>query len=326
MVAGMDASLPTNRTRTRAFAVLAAGTLLLAACGGGDDEPEATDDAGELATPAGEQDESTDDAGDGDGEVVEGVAISHLPFDVEAPSGFRMVPAECAADDDSADSDDEETEYQSPITYAVPEDWASSGRSSGGSGGILGTDVDLSFDTGSGAGVNVDMEWDSRTADGEIADWEGEPWTTFDYDSQVGDSTARIEFEKVATITVDEQEIDLFYRDPAQAPDHVSGEEYRARVAVVDLTAPFETGGVNEYTMVITIEFPSDAADVDQDTVETLLETLSMPTCVWDELLIDEETFRNVDLNGDGEIRSQEDAIAEMQEQFESLRQEHETG
>lgn len=300
-----------------------AGTLLLAACGGGgDDDVEASEDPEAGRTPAAseEQDATTDD--EGDGEPAEGVAISHLPFDVEAPSGYRMVTDECQAGDD-ADEEDGST-YHSPIVYAVPEDWVTSGRGSAGSGGVLGTDLDLTFTTDTGDKVEVELSWDSRGADGEITDWEGEPWTTFDYDSQVGDATTRIEFDEVATITVDDQDIDIFHMDPAQAPEHVSDEEYRARVAVADLTAMHDPDGVNEYTAVVTVTFSSDATGVTQDVVETLVGSLGMPTCTWDDLLVREETFRNVDLDGDGEVKSQDEALAEMQEELDALLEEEE--
>lgn len=314
----MATPLTTDRNRNRALPLLLAGSVLLAACGGGGDDTKAEDEPKDEATPAAGdtgEDRETESDGDADGsDLPEGVAISHLPFDGEAPSGFRMITDECQAGEGDADDDG----YHSPFVFAVPEDWTIRGLGSGGSGGVLGTGVDVTFTTSAGDDVTVGYDWDTRTADGQIADWDGEPWTSFDFDSQVGDDKTTIEFDEVATITIDEQEVDLFYRDPSQAPDHVSGEEYRARVAVMDLTSMSDPDAVNEYTFVVTITFPSDAADVTQDVVETIVGSLSIPTCTWDALLVQEETYRNVDLDGDGQVRSIEDSLAEMQADLEA--------
>lgn len=323
----MKKAIAPNRYRRNVAAVAIVGSLVLAACGGGGDGDALADSRDRELTAGAEEteetrDASTDEPDDADsGALQSGEAISHLPFDAEAPTGYRMVANGCEAEAESGDDVDSSLKYTSPISYAVPTEWDSAGRSSGGSGGLLGSDVDLKFNTEDGDHVEVGYDVDSHNGDGEITDRNGDPWKTFDYDYSIGDDTARIEFENVATVAIGDQQVELLYRDPSQAPDHVSGEEYKVRVSVMEMTDP-NRGRTEELSLVLNVTFDSDAVDVTQETVESIVGSLSMPTCQWEEDLIMQEMNRNIDLNGDGKIKSREEALAEMTEQLDDMQSE----
>lgn len=316
-----------------AFAL--AGALVLAACGGGGDDDDAVDGSGGDRPGVGVDEanggvDQTSDEADGDGTeggdqaLQSGEANSYLPFDAEAPAGYRSVADECEAQADGGD-DDAPTKYTSPIGWAVPTGWTSGGRSSGGSGGVLGTDVDLRFTTEDGDRITIGYEWDTHGPDNVIHDYNGDPWKTFDYDSSIGDDKARIVYDSVSMVTIGDQEVELFHLDPNQAPEHVSSVEYKARVRVMEIIDPKQgPRAPSESSFVFTISFDTDGADVSQEAAESVVGSLSMPTCQWDDLIVNQEMYRGIDLNGDGEIKSIEDAQAEMQANLDEMLAEQE--
>lgn len=300
--------------------------MVLAGCstGGGDDagdaeprQPATTVDAdGSVASSEDEADPQDDE------QAVEatGDPVSHLPFDGEAPDGYRMVSGDCEANAEAQAAAEEagEYDYASPLVFTVPDTWTGAGKGSGGSGGIVGTDVDLTYRTAASDEVEVAFEWDERGPNGEIYDI-GEPWTSFDYDYVAEDVTTVIEYEKVATVDIEDQSVDIFYRDPSQAPDLVDGHEYKARVSTFDLPNSLLTpDGVDQYSVVFAVTFGEDTTEVDQAAVEAIIGSVNLPTCVWDDLLAFEEVTRQTDLNGDGEVKSMEEWQAELMADLEA--------
>lgn len=315
--------------RPRAVAAVLAGALVLAACGGGGDGDAFVGKQDADATPGLEESPGGIDEGHEKGDqpvdqpLESGEAVSFLPFDAAAPSGHRTVTDACGSNEGPLDDENPWLNHRSPATYAVPADWGNIETSSGGSDVLVGNDVRMRFRTDSGDKVDVGYEWDIRNMDGEITDYNNDPWTTFDYDSSRGDSSATIEYESVETVSIGDQEVELFYRDPSQAPDHVDGEEYKARVKVMEVTNPDpNSNGIDIESFVVTISFDSDATDMTPALVESIISSISIPTCEWDEELLRQEALRSIDLNGDGEFKSQEEVRAEQSEQFDEMQAE----
>ncbi len=266
--------------------------------------------------------------------------VKILPDQADVPTDYRMLPATCEdgrpddpersieSNDDTAE--DEEPDYSTWITYTVPETWDTAGRGRAGSGGVTGSDEDLTFkhDDGNGAKgrIKISVNWDSKNAEGTITNNSGEPWETFDYDSTIGDDRTTIIYDNVATLQAGEQETDLFYMDQSQAPNHVSNTEYKLRLEAFQLPHQNIDG---EYellteTFVATVEFDQDDLALDQETVETITESFVLPQCSYDYALEDAELILGVDLNNDGHIRDADDIQEELQEMLDEAQAEHE--
>lgn len=326
-----------SRTRRRFSYVAVAAVLGLGACGGGGGDGEASDPTtapvpGGVAVPG-------EDAGDDDPaepasaeDAPEPVAL--LPLESRAPAGFRQLAANCdpgfpsdpnRTEGEEPDFEDGEDSYSTWITYAVPEEWGIGGRGAAGSGGVTGTDEDRSFtfdpENSSKGRLEVDVSWANVDPDGEVSTWDGEPWEGFDYEMTVGDDAATITYENVATVTVGDQEIDLFHMDPAQAPDHVSETEYAMLIDVMELPGTLGLGGFTSqpYAVFVAISFDGEKNPVDQETIEKIVGSFTLPTCTWERTLLDHEMIVNLDLNGDGHIRTPEEAQAEAQAKYEEM-------
>jgi hypothetical protein len=306
-------------------AIIAVGALTLGACSSSSDSADTEPD--EAPAPQAQDTDTdtntdTDASGDDEASVASAEATPLLPIDADAPAGYTMVTADCAATDEAAQAEDAPTadRYRSPITFAVPDTWTPMAQGSGGSGSVLGTDVSLDFDTEATERVTFDQEWDVYTTDGELADDVGDPWETFDYESTTDGETTVITYDEVATVTIDDQEIDVFYRDPAQAPDELSMAQYKARVAVFEAPlSQFEADVTRVHSFVVTIEFDPAATDVTLDVVEEIIGSYTIPTCTWEDLIEEQELLLQLDLDGDGEIMSAAEMQAELQEQLEEL-------
>ncbi len=321
-----DSLLISLHSRNRIPALLVAGALLFSACGGSSDNIASSDTNSPKSTTATKKSRSATSSGDDANDtknLASGKPELMVALDGAAPSGTNMVTAQCELTDEELAAEEEAdapSEYHSDVTYAVPEGWRSTGRGAGSSGGTTGTDVTLTFTLPSKDKVKVEYDWDSRGGKGELRDFNGDVWKSFDYDSKIGDDATRIKYDKVASVSNEDQDIDLFYRDPSQAPNHVKGEQYKARVEMFTLpTRADYGGGFDTYSLVLTIEFDSDIDDVTQKVVETIVATTGMPSCVWDEILISEETMRDMDLDGDGKIKTREEIVAEMQANLDEL-------
>lgn len=341
MVPVMTSLVESSRSLRRAFPVVAlAAALGLSGCGSGTDDTSAepTVDPGLEDSNNPDSDEPSDSEEPAAADAPEPVAV--LPFEIEVPSGYRMLPARCEPGypndperprGESSDSSDDEADYSTWITYAVPETWESVGRGSAGSGSVTGSDEDLSFRVDRGDGstgdVNIEIVWDNRDFDGNITDYNGDPWESFDYDNQVGDDNTTITYENVATLGVGDQEAELFYRDPAQAPDDLSVAQYRVRLDAFELPKNNTSGGYElvPQSFVVTFEFDNEKIPLDQATIESIVESFVLPECSWDGTLLDHELLLNLDLNGDGHIRDADDVqkeLAEMQEGLEEQMEE----
>ncbi len=311
------------------FGLVAA--LGLSGCGGGSDDvaSDATADQGADTTQAPSDDPTQDPGNTSDVDSPDPVAI--LPFEVDVPSGFTMLKAQCdpggprdpdaSAGAGTSDTSDDEPDYSTWITYAVPDSWEAAGHGSGGSGSVTGTDEDRNFRPDGTGDVEVSVDWDNRDFDGNITDNSGGPWESFDYSSSNGEVETTITYENVGTVRAGDQDADLFYLDPAQAPDLVSGNEYKVRLNAFELPKQ-TTGGAYELepqSFVVTIGFNEETTPVDQETVEAIVESFVLPECSWDSTLLDHELLLNLDLNGDGHIRDSSDVQEEMKDMQEDL-------
>ncbi len=292
--------------------------------GNQDGDPSAFGD-----NPVGEDPVGEDPIGD-DGEqpLESGEATPFLPFDAVAPSGRRTVAESCGPDDDDkvdvANGEDQWPKHRSPMLFAVPDDWHNIQTSTSGTF-FVGNDVRMTFGTGSKDQVDVGIEWDQRNLADEVTDPNGDPRTTFDYDSTRGDSSTVIEYERVATVSIGDQDVEVFYRDPKQAPDHVSGEEYVARVTAMEVTNPEpSSSGTATSSFVLKITFESDATDMTPDLVESIISSFSIPTCQWDQEVLNQEFNRQIDLNGDGNVESFEERQAEQSKRMDEMMAEQE--
>ncbi|MGB3411917.1 MAG: hypothetical protein WBA45_12060 [Microthrixaceae bacterium] len=325
-----------SRSIRRGLPVLAlAAALGLVGCGGGGDDAssDTTAESGSQSSNSADREGSSEEAGSEPASEDFPKPVAVLPFEVEAPAGFKVLPASCSpggADDpnrpvssDAASEDEQslELKYATWITYAIPDEWGIGGRSSGGSGGVTGTDVDRTFtvdpENSSKGSVKIAVEWDSRNSDGQVTDWNGDEWKTFDYDSKIGDDEARITFENVATVEVGDQTAELFYMDPAQAPEHESKTQYKVRLSAFEVPSTRTDSGGYElapYSFLVTVTFDAEDFPIDQATVENVVESFIMPECTWDRVLTDHELRLNLDLNDDGHIRNAEDVQKEIQE------------
>ena len=313
--------------RLRVLSVAVVGALVLVGCGGGGGKDESSDPL-DVGTTVVDDETSggtvveVDDETDGEQKIVGGDPVSHLPFDGEAPAGYRMVPGECEANAEAFAAAKEAGDhvYASAIAFAVPDGWAHGSKGSAGSGGVTGTDVDFGFRTDVGE-VEVAFEWDNRNSDNEILDGNGELWTSFDRESNYNGTIETIEYEQVASgVSVGDQSVDIFHRDLTEVLDRSEGEEYKARVLAFDLPySPFMTAnGFDEYSFVVTITLDGDSSGMDQGIIESIIESINLPACVWDDLLLDEEVTRQADLNGDGQVKTMEEWQAEMMAEIEA--------
>lgn len=302
-------------------AIIAVGALTLGACSSSSDDTDTEADE----TPATQAQESETEPSVEEEEPVGSAEMTALlPFDAEAPAGSTMITADCDATEEAAQAEDATNaeRYRNPITFAVPDTWSPMGQGSGGSGSVTGTDTDLSFDDESGARVTVDHEWDSFTMDGEIADSEGEPWESFDYESSSGGETTTITYDEVATVTIEDQEIGVFSRDPAQAPDDLTQAQYKARIEVFEAPeSQFEPDATRVHSFVVTIEGAVDDPALTQEVVETIIGSYNIPTCTWEDLIDEQELLLQLDLDGDGDVMTTEEMQQELQEQLEELQE-----
>ena len=116
----------------------------------------------------------------------------------------------------------------------------------------------MDFRLASGDEIRVEYDWDSHDLNGEILGPDQKPWKSFDYDIIREKSTTRIEFDKVATVSVGDQDVEIFSRDPAQSPDDLLGEEYRARITMAELPNPNKRPpGNDSYSFVVHLTLPS---------------------------------------------------------------------
>lgn len=211
-------------------AVVGAAVLALAACGGDDDEAFedlVPDEVTEQIENAEEQGEEQPDDVEEQGERELQPLRFLLPDEDDPGDGFTRITASCVDTDD----------FGASLTFGVPDEWEATGRSAGGGGSMLGGNVDLTFDTGSGE-VEIEMEPDSRMPDGPPLDSEGEPWESFDYEITGSEGSRTVSFDSVDTVTVGDQEVEIFLAE--QDPDTVftSLTEHKVRLETVELPNP----------------------------------------------------------------------------------------
>ncbi|QGG96792.1 hypothetical protein [Actinomarinicola tropica] len=303
---------PNRLRRTRRGAVIAAAAvLLLSGCGddGGDDttSPPGLDDlVGGNGDVGGDDpnDAGHGDTGDDGSVELEIVPPSfHLPATADVPSDFEVLPAACDAPDGDG----------TWITYAVPEDWDNTSRSGGGSGSPLSTSTELGFVRPDAGDVSVDLEPESRMPDGTILDASGEEWESFDYEittySGDGETTTEVTFESRGTVTVGEQDVEIWVADQSQAPDELGSTEAKARVEVADLPNPAagDEDKLRPASFVVTISWDAEDGDIDDATIGSIIESLTLPDCTRERIVALEEVQLGEDLDGDGEVSTAQD-------------------
>lgn len=304
------------------LAAVGALSLLLVACGGGSEtaEEELSSVIDEMTEAAEGLEETSQGGSSEDGSSEDGAADLevkppefHLPAPDEPPAGFVLVPAACESEDGG-----------SWITYAVPEDWDNTSRSGGGSGSPLSTGVELGFDLADGGQVGVELAVEPRQPDGTIMTSSGEEFESFDYEYSVGDDSTTITYDLMETVTVGDQEVEIWKAPKEQAPDFVSTTEHKARFEVASLPNP-APGDDDKYmpaSFVLTVSHDPDQVSLDDETVTSLVESLALPECTVDEVQVQQEIRFGEDFNGDGEVTTPEDMMEEMEQQLEELNEE----
>lgn len=304
-------------------AILLAGVLVLGACGGGGGTDAGN---GDTSTTLRKSNPATDSDRDGDAQQKDlPKPVALLPIDGEAPTGYTMGTAPCDAANASGER---ETGVAHPtwITYAVPEGWAPAGYGGGGSGGPTGTGESLSFGTDPDGKfrdkIEFELDWDQQGSDGTVLGSDGKPWESFDYTSSInGENEVTITYDKVGTVEVGDQTVDLYHLDPAQAPDHVTGEKYKARVEAFEMPSLAKNGKLTTSSFVVTVSAEADNPNFTQESVEEVLATYSMPSCTWARILKDYELMLGVDLDDDGKVYSAQDAQKDLQAKLDEQRE-----
>ena len=288
----------TNVVRT---GCAAAALALLGACGGGGD-----DVAAEMKTPAelaselqGEDrddDMGNDESTDGDdptGSDRTGTIAFMLPDAAETPAGFARIEDQCTADSGGG-----------VVTYAVPDDWDTTGGGSAGGGGDLAGSIDHRFTTPDGE-IRIEIAGDTRDEEGHILDAANEPSESFDYEYTIGDRTTQIEFASVMTVALEYQDVEVFSVDEATYPDIIDGEEFRVRFEA--FTSEWDQGGM-EQTSVMEIAAPSGA--VDEELLETIVASMQLNECATRSIIVGQEMISSADLDGDNKVSDVEDLQA----------------
>lgn len=277
-------------------ALLAAAPVALVLAGCGSDEatlPEGMEEEfGELLEDVDAEETSTDNQGP---EIVPLEIL--LPEEGTTPSGWTRLPATCAS-----------PEGVGWFTHAVPAGWEKGGVGSG-SGGPLGHSVDVTYRTGSGE-VTVALDGDSRDHDGEFTDGSD---GSFDYEWESfgddGTASGEITFDRMSTVQVGDQEVEIFVADPSQAPDIVSSVEHKARVEVAQVPnpAPGDRDGQRPHSYVIEIRYSPEDVQLPDATVEGIVASLAMPECSREMLVVTTEVQLSADVDEDGNVATAED-------------------
>lgn len=298
---------PRNRRVRRGAVIATTAALLLAGCGddGGDSgAPPGLDDIVEDLDATTEPD--SDDAGGGGDATTELEIVPptfHLPATAEVPPDFEMLPAVC-------DSPDRDGTW---ITYAVPADWDNTSRSSGGAGSPLSTSTELGFVRPDAGDVSIDLEPENRMPDGTILDGSGEEWESFDYEittySDEGETTTEVTFESRGSVTVGEQDVEIWIAEQSQAPDELRSTRAMARVELADLPNPAvgDDDKVRPASFVVTISWDAEDGDLDDGTMGRIIESLTLPDCSRERIVAQEEVQLGEDLDGDGDVATAQD-------------------
>lgn len=229
-----------------------------------------------------------------------------LPAESTVAAGFVEVAAECA----------DPGGYAAPLALTVPDGWEARGLGSAGGGSPLTGNVDLTFSTPEG-NVVVGIDHDSVGPDGTVL-VNGEPFESFDYDyetfsSSGEDGSGTISFEKVADVSVGDQEVELWVADQAQGSSFSSMTEHKARVRTADLTNPArgDSDGLTPASMVISVSHDAESTDVSTDDVAGIVAGLALPDCAWAQEVARLEMTFGEDLDGDGSVATPQDLFGD---------------
>lgn len=283
-----------------------AAVLALASCGGGGSGSEARD-GGDRTTVAAPGDDGATPA------AAPGAAEPNLllPTDTEAPAGFRTASEHCPAGPGEPDYYHDDV-ARTWIGYHVPDHWQTKAYFGDASGGPHSSET-LHFATDDPSNgdstVEVDVTWDGRSPDGSVLGFDGEPSESFDYEAEMHgleSNTYQITYEEVATVEVGGTDVALYFRDPTQNTGVLGTiAHYKARVDAYELPDGTSThDGLTPYSFVVTVEFDTDDTAVEQDVVEQILGSITMPRCTWNEILAAGDVRPGVDPDGDGHARN----------------------
>lgn len=295
------------------FAVL---LVAAAAAGcGGDGADTSSGEKTEAPSGTSEHAEPVDEADDSEDAESELAPVEFLlPEAVKVPESYEEVLADCAEPTAA------EGEYRSVYGFAVPSGWKAQARSEGGSGSLLSADVSLGFETGEGR-VRVEMDHDNLDENGVVMDWNQEPFTTFDEEvtvtssSESGEKQFVTTFEDLGPITLEGQEATLWRAAQEQNPEYLSSTRYKARIETASIPAPnVERSNAVTKSIVVTIDHDADENALDEAVVREIIGSFALAPCVREETYKDLELMLGEDLDGDGEVRSPEDLLAELQE------------
>jgi hypothetical protein len=229
-----------------------------------------TDGGGDGGGGDGGGDGGGGDGGGGDGSFDVTPPAYLLTGPVTVPDGWKAMPSRC-----------EDPEFADTVfSFAVPASWEVVGSGSAGSG-IVGAAVDYRFDVG-GTTVYFQIADDSYIGN-EPANYDGQPWTTWDYETTISDAngerTEQVTYAELAPVTVDGQSATVWYLDETTVGYDVES-EYKTRLRYGDVPTGIPDADLARKPMsaVVTIEF--DGTPVSEADARAIFETMRVPACV----------------------------------------------
>lgn len=293
---------PTHRFRPKpVLAALLAG-VLLAGCGGGDNDGGSAQEGktpAEIAQEIREPEASSNGDDDGPAESAERVGSLEffVPETVEAPAGYTTLANACEAGDDEL--------YGAYIRYAVPDSWSAAGGGGSGTGGDLSGSVDHLFDSPEGK-VWIALKRERRDEQNQVLGDGDEPTESFDYAYNLGDEEIRVVHSEAFTASIDGEDLQVWTLTDGSDLGNDGDAIYRVRVVAFHMTWPLDAESTASFEM----EISGAPAALDEDTVRTIIETVQIPECVRHRVIVTNEVTLSTDLDGDGHVATAEELQA----------------
>lgn len=279
-----------------AMVSLLAGSALVGCSSGSGDQAKEAKTPSELANEEANSTtgEPSNEGPDGESGERKGTIEFFVPEAASAVSGYQNQPSAC--DPEEA----RDRTYGTYIGFATPEGWKAEGRSMAGDFyDLSGTGVSHSMATGKQV-VKVEFNADSRDEQNRILNDAGEPSESLDYDYTTSDSdqTQTAKHDKVLTAKVGDQDVTVWsYTKDGEDPI------YRARFEAFHVTWPI--GGERTTSFVVSIN--GDSEVVTEELVQNIVESVFIPSCLRNGVIITQELNTSADLNGDGKVSSTDD-------------------